>query len=121
MQLRTTDAALERVMTERRPFSLCWSVTPILPRVLAAAAVLAISGLVRGWVIASLAVALVVVVGSLFTTRRIDVDTGGLTFVPLFPFIPTQRLRFESIGTFEVRRSRYPSVRAPVDSTATYK
>jgi hypothetical protein len=115
------DTTLDHVIAERRPMSLYASGGQWWVALLGAAAIVAFYAVVHGW---QIALAIVVLAGVLlppFVTRRIDIDTDGITLVPLLPILPTQRLRFASLGPFEVRSSRFAGVRAIVDEAATYR
>ncbi len=55
------------------------------------------------------------------SSRRIDIETTGISFVPLVPIRPSQHLGFASLGPFSVRPGRVGSVLAVVDPTVPYR
>jgi hypothetical protein len=115
------QSTFEDAAAGRRSFSLSLSVTGRIPVLLGAALVGVVFGVTRGWIVAIGGLGLAVVLGAITTTRRIDVDGDGLTFVPLLPFMPTQRVSFNALGPFAIRRARYTGVYAPLDASATYR
>jgi len=87
------SSAFEEVAA-KRSFSLHLSVMGRIPAFFGAALILAVFGFTKGWIFVIGGLALAAVVGSVTTTRRIDIDRDGLTFVPLLPGMPTQRVSF---------------------------
>jgi hypothetical protein len=119
--LLSADSTLDRAVASRRPMSLYFSRTLAL-RVLGGAAVAAaVLGIAGGWVTGLIFLAAVLALAGLFVTRRIDLDTDGITLVPLLPLLRAQSLSFSALGRFEARKSRPPAVSAPVDPGATFR
>jgi hypothetical protein len=114
------SSAFEEVAA-KRSFSLHLSVMGRIPAFFGAALILAVFGFTKGWIFVIGGLALAAVVGSVTTTRRIDIDRDGVTFVPLLPGMPTQRVSFGALGPFAIRRGRYTGVYAPLDANATYR
>ena len=115
------NSAVDEVVADKRSFSLYLSVTGRIPAFLGAALVILVLGFTRGWIVVIVGLGLAVVLGAVTTTRRIDVDRDGLTFVPLLPVMPTQQVSFDTLGPFAIRRGRYTGVYAPLDASATYR
>jgi hypothetical protein len=119
--LLSRDSTLERVVASRRPLSLYFSRSLELRALAGAVAAAAVLGLARGWLTGAIVLAVAVALASLFVTRRIDLDTDGITLVPLLPVLRAQSLPFGALGSFETRESRPPTVSAPVDPSATFR
>lgn len=115
------NSAFEDAVADKRSFSLYPSLAGRIPAFLGAALVAVILGFTRGWILVIAGLGLAVVLGAVTTTRRIDVDPDALTFVPLLPVMPAQRVSFNALGPFAIRRARYTSVFAPLDAHATYR
>jgi hypothetical protein len=115
------NSAFEEAVADRRSFSLYLSVTRRIPAFFGAALVCVVLGFTRGWNVVIGGLGLALVLGSVTTTRRIDIDRDGLTFVPLLAVMPTQRVSFDALGPFAIRRGRYTGVYAPLDAHATYR
>jgi hypothetical protein len=118
--LLSADSTLERVVAARRPLSLYFSRALEL-RVLGGAVVAAaVLGLTRGWVTGAIVLAVAIALASVFVTRRIDLDTDGITLVPLLPLLRAQHVSFAALGRFEARQSP-PAVSAPLGPGATFR
>jgi hypothetical protein len=119
--LLSADSTLERVVASRRPLSLYFSRALEL-RVLGGAVVAAaVIGLTRGWLAGAIVLAVALALASVFVTRRIDLDTDGITLVPLLPLLRPQHVSFAALGRFEARQSRPPAVSAPLEPGATFR
>jgi hypothetical protein len=112
MQKQGWSAATTKAST-----SLFFSLPSSLPAILAALFAILIVGLRAGWLYGVLLGAVVGVGFVVFLERRIDVDHGGLTLVPLLPLRRSQRYSFAELGPFEVKhitREYYEALRAAI-------
>lgn len=112
----TLPRALSDAAAARAPVSLYYSLPSVLPRVAFAVAILVYGRYSSVTILGILGAMLLLSFAA--TTKRIDLDTSNLTFVPLIPLLPRQRLPIADVGpivkldSFGYRNSPYTIVRA---------